>query len=163
MQSINFSDGYKTYAINGDENNVIKVNVTDINILSRMKSAMAKCEEGFEEFSRLVDPTPEQLNEADMIIRAIIDEAFGADVSSHAFGGTNCLSPVSNGKPICVAFLEAFMPIITSEIKSTMQVQSVAIEDKTAKYTQHITQPALTDEQKAFMEFLATKNNGAIK
>lgn len=37
MQSINFNSGnYKEYAINGDENRVIRINVSDVGIITRI-------------------------------------------------------------------------------------------------------------------------------
>ncbi len=40
MPSINFDTGYKTYTINGDENNVIRVNLADHNLGKRMEAAL---------------------------------------------------------------------------------------------------------------------------
>ena len=42
MQSINFDTGYKTYAVNGDESNVIRINVADLSIKSRIKEMYAR-------------------------------------------------------------------------------------------------------------------------
>lgn len=163
MQSINFNNGTREFAINGDENNVIRVNITDINLMARMKEAMKSCEDAMERYAQISEPQPEQLSQADQEIRAVIDKAFAADVSSHAFGQTNCISPVGSGKPICIEFLEAFMPIITGEIKSAMAAANVTLEDKTDKYTKPVLtavnpQPEnpgiqLTTEQR---DFLAT-------
>ena len=164
MQSINFNDGYKEFAVNGDENNVIRVNVTDINIVNRMKEAMNKCDEAMEKLDVNGKATPDVLLKADTEIRATIDEAFGSDICTHAFGSTNALSPVSDGKPICISFLEAFTPIIMNEIKEVKAASSVMLEEKTDKYIKQViatsSMPEMTDEQKAFMEFLASRNSG---
>ena len=46
MQSISFDEGYKEFAINGDENRVIRFNPKDFGILTRM-------EETFSDFGEL--------------------------------------------------------------------------------------------------------------
>ena len=45
MQSIDFNSGnYKEYAINGDENRVIRINVSDVGIITRIQDAMSKAD-----------------------------------------------------------------------------------------------------------------------
>ena len=42
MKSIDFDSGYKTYSINGDENCVIKVQITDFNLPKRINDAIVE-------------------------------------------------------------------------------------------------------------------------
>ena len=52
MQSINFNSGnYKEYAINGDENRVIRINVSDVGIITRIQDAMSNADNIAEEVS----------------------------------------------------------------------------------------------------------------
>ena len=52
MQSIDFNSGnYKEYAINGDENRVIRINVSDVGIITRIQDAMSKADNIAEEVS----------------------------------------------------------------------------------------------------------------
>lgn len=52
MQSIDFNSGnYKEYAINGDENRVISINVSDVGIITRIQDAMSKADNIAEEVS----------------------------------------------------------------------------------------------------------------
>lgn len=113
MKSVNYNSGYKTYALNGDESNVIRINVSDVNILKRVKEVQ-------DFMSALEDekPTPERLVELDEIVREKINYVFGADVSSAAFGETNCFSPVDDGRFLFQAFLEALIPAISEDIKA---------------------------------------------
>ena len=52
MQSINFDKGYKTYAVNEDESNVVKINVADLNMKFRIEelpSRIALLEEKYKD------------------------------------------------------------------------------------------------------------------
>lgn len=45
MQSINFnSENYKEYAINGDESKTIRINVSDVGIITRLQDAVRKAD-----------------------------------------------------------------------------------------------------------------------
>ena len=44
MKSINFDEGYKNYAVNGDEKRIVRVRVTDINLLKRVEAALTEIE-----------------------------------------------------------------------------------------------------------------------
>lgn len=115
MKSINFNTGIKEYAVNGDEGNVIRVNVGDMNIATRFKENINL----FDDIQRDIDengkPTPEKLSEYDKTIKEKIDYIFGSDVSSHAFGNASCLSPVGDGKLMFTAFMESFMELIKED------------------------------------------------
>lgn len=144
MQSINFSTTKKKYAINGDENNVIEVDVSDLNLIKRFEKATPKIEELEDKFKDIDSPTVEQLEEADHKLRTILNEVFESDVCTPAFGNVNCLSPVANGKFLFEAFVEALMPMIKQDIKATAQASKIHLEEKTSKYTAHLDKPVIT-------------------
>lgn len=50
MQSLNFEDGLKCLAINGDENRVIVVNPTDVGIVKRYKEKFPEIEKLSKDF-----------------------------------------------------------------------------------------------------------------
>lgn len=166
MQSINFNTGYKTYSINGDENNVICVNVTDVNILKRFEETQKIIEDIDKIFVDKNNPTPGELYTADQKIREALNYAFGSDICTPAFGAANCLSPVSNGKTLFEAFTDAFLPVIKRDIESAMNASRIHLEQKTDKYVikpriseAHPTVPdisSLTPEQKdaLLMEYM---------
>lgn len=139
MQSINFDNGYKTYAINGDENNVIKVNVTDPNILTRFEAATKVIEKTLEKMKGIEEPTAADLSAADKTVKEQLNYIFGSDVCTPAFGVANVLSPVESGGTLFEAFMTAFMPIIEKDINASLTAAKINLESKTDKYTKPIT------------------------
>lgn len=123
MKSINFDEGYKTYAINGDESRVIKVKVGDFNLLERVKSAMTEIESLKEKFSG--KPDENTMIEFDSSVRKLIDKAFDSDVCANAFGNANICTVVSSGKLLFEAFFEAFMPILKADISAAVMTKKV--------------------------------------
>lgn len=123
MRSINFDDGFRTYAINGDESRVIRVNVTDLNALERFNTAV-------EEIDRLIadskgeDATPEKLVELDRIIREQFDLIFGEGMCETVFGRVNILSAVTDGRMLIESFLDAFLPVIREDIAAAAKASN---------------------------------------
>lgn len=144
MQSINFSTGIKEYAVNGDENNVIRINVSDLNISKRYQEASEKIEKLAEKYKNVSKPTPEQLAEADKEVRTQLNYVFDSDVCTPAFGNTNCFSPVADGHFLFEAFMEAFLPLIQQDMQATANASKIHIGNKTEKYTEHLEKPPVT-------------------
>lgn len=154
MQNITFDDGYKSYMINGDETKIIRVNISDLNIEKRYNDMKDKMSAEIDRMKE-ADVTPELLAQADKNIRANLDYVFGSDICTAAFGATNILSPLVNGKLLIESFLDAFLPMITEDIKSISIQHKNSFEDKTAKYiTPVIGNPtaALSDGQSFNLE-----------
>lgn len=138
MHSINFEVGtYKEYAINGDENNTIRIDVSDLGFVDRFKKAMSEIEAAQKEYENIKTPSEDILVEMDSRARGIVNRAFDCDVCTKAFGSKNCLSVASNGEPILINFLNAFIPIIKNDFGSAIQAQQKQV-DKTEKYTKPI-------------------------
>lgn len=117
MQSINFNDGYKTYAINGDESNVIRVNTRDFNIVTRYNEMTPMLDETIEKYKQRKEKAgADEIKDIDNRVRKIVDDVFNADVSNHAFGNTHSLTLLDSGKFLVESFLEAFMPIIENDV-----------------------------------------------
>ena len=96
MQSINFNKGYKEYAINGDENCVIRFVPSDFGILERMEKSVPVIEgihQNYAESKDSPDSMSDIMSSCDKEIREQINYIFGNDVCTAAFGTTNCLSP----------------------------------------------------------------------
>ena len=166
MQNINFTSAkYKEYQFNGGK--PVKINISDIGILSRIKNG----DKRIEEITKAIgdEPSLEALEQADKEIRELIDQIFGAPVSDAAFGSANCVSPTEGGGFICSNFLEAFMPVVIDDISGAAQADQITLDqsaldnDKTKKYLDPpiISSSAapsegekLTDEQKAFLKRL---------
>lgn len=129
MPSINFDTGYKTYTINGDENNVIRVNLADKNLPNRineMLDALRKFKD------TLPDGVSEMQAEAllDTTIKGKIDYAFGKGTSKAVFGDISCLTPANDeGECIFETFLRAIVPIIQTDVEQANKNQSRHISD----------------------------------
>lgn len=115
MKSIDFSTGVREYAINGDENNTVKVMISDLNILDRISGMESRLSELSEKFR---DMTAGQVREMDMEVRDIINTAFGSDVCTAAFGHVNSCSPLDGGKLLFEGFVESLAAMVRSEIES---------------------------------------------
>lgn len=115
MQSINFDDGFKTYAINGDDNCTIKIRVTDFNLPKRINDALSDIESIIEKVKS--SKTADEIAKFDEEIRKIINDVFGSDICSGAFGKANICTIASNGEPIFANFFNALLPIIRADIE----------------------------------------------
>lgn len=141
MQTINFNEGkYKEFAVNGDESRIIKINTGDYGIIERLRKAMHRIEDFQSELEGSDKKGIDIFAEMDSKAREIINEAFNSDVCTAAFGETNCFSEDERHRPIIINFLEAFLPVLQNEIKSTVQAQAIHIEKKTDKYIKPVLQ-----------------------
>lgn len=149
MQSINFEVGnYKEYSINDDENNTIKIDVSDLGFVDRLQKAYAEIEEYAKKLESVDKPDENILVQMDETARKIVNKAFDCDVCTKAFGNKNCMSFAANGLPNIVNFLNAFIPIIERDFKSAFQAQQIELEEKTDKYTKPVieqTRPPIVD------------------
>lgn len=113
MKSINFDSGIREYAINGDENNVLRIAVTDLNLGKRIENMLEKLEEIAEKYKDS-EISPDTLYNLDIEVKAMLDEALGEGTSS-IFKGVNVCSPVGNGEFMIKGFLDALSEIIMEE------------------------------------------------
>lgn len=127
MKSICFDEGFREYAINGDENRVIRVNPSDFGIVKRLTAA----QEAMKEVE--IESTPEGIAEFDRFARDQLDQVFGEGTAEIVFGKTNCAS-MAGGKPIYQNFLEAFAPIIKADIEAEKKKSDENIK----KYTSQV-------------------------
>lgn len=134
--NIKFENGMKSFVINGDENKVIYFNPNDFNILKRIDTAVKNIEEISKKYEQAQinnDSVMTMFSQCDKEIREQINFVFGNDVCTVAFGNSNCLS-FAGGKPICMNFLDAVVPILKSEIKAEQEKSKKNIE----KYTKQV-------------------------
>ena len=120
MKSINFNTGIKKYSLNGDENNCIEVNVNDPNIVARITKLEDDIAAEFDKLDRFLEMSTEERSEIDQHLKDMIDEAFNADISSHVFGATNCLTPLMNGDLLIQSFIDAFFPVVLADASKIM-------------------------------------------
>lgn len=162
MQSISFDTGFKAYAINNDENRVIRINVADANLQEKVEKVFNVLEEMENKLKGIEKPTFKMLSDIDRTLKAQLDFAFGERFSETVFGGVNCFT-VANEKGECIleTFLNAFMPIVEKDIKEAAAAQknhiSSLYNEKTSKYIapvisqipqQNVDLSKLTEEQR---------------
>lgn len=159
MKSINFNTGIKKYAVNGDENNVISININDINLLKRIKES----EDIFTPILERLDnepKTPELLAEVDAQIKEKFNYIFGTNISERVFGDVNCLSPLDDGSFLFMSFFEAFAPIVLEDINASKENFAANKESRLKKYMPEpeknsvVDLASLTPEQRAYLESL---------
>lgn len=134
MQSISFDEGYKEFAINNDENRVIRFNPKDFGILTRMEDTLSD----FEALEKkLKDGNEEEftnnLREAEKVVYEKIDSIFNANVHDIIF---NHQSPISlvGGEFLFMRVIEALVPIVEKEVKYEMQKSEKRMSKYTEKY-----------------------------
>ncbi|MBQ8298025.1 MAG: hypothetical protein IJX77_09620 [Ruminococcus sp.] len=132
MKSINFSTGIREYKINEDESRVIRINLSDLNMGSRIEEMKEKINALDQKYGSIKKPTSKQLAEMDSSIRSIIDYAFGTDVCTPAFGEVNVMSPVE-GTPLFRKFFEAFLPALKADVNA-MKIKKPEIRPEVQKY-----------------------------
>ena len=134
MQSISFDEGYKEFAINNDENRVIRFNPKEFGILTRMEDTLSD----FEALEKkLKDGNEEEftnnLREAEKVVHEKIDSIFNANVHDIIF---NHQSPISlvGGEFLFMRVIEALVPIVEKEVKYEMQKSEKRMSKYTEKY-----------------------------
>ncbi len=133
MQSLNFKTPLKTYAINDDENAVIKINTTDFGLIDRLKNLVERTGKIADKYKTMPE---DKLNidvfiDFDKDIRKEIDYVLGEGVSQSAFGDVNCLSICDDGSMIFENFLNCVVPVILDDVQTAVANRSKHIE----KYT----------------------------
>lgn len=143
---LKFNDGFKEFAVNGDESRIVRFNPCDFGILERISASQDKLDELEKKYRdaqekykdvKASDSDIDELGkiaaECDSEIRAEINTVFGNDVCTPAFGTTNCLS-LAGGSSLFENFLDAMLPIVKSYIdKETKQSKK-----RIAKYTNSV-------------------------
>lgn len=133
MQSINFSDGYKSFCINNDPDRVIRFNPTDIDIVKRFNQAMKELreeKEGLEEVNlnpdgtvvdddTTLERTSEVLEQFNQVIREKLNFIFKSDVYDTVFDGQSPMAIVGTERQLLFeAFMDAAFHVINEEVES---------------------------------------------
>lgn len=164
MKSINFDEGYREYKLNEDDSRVIRIRITDANLKSRIEKAMERTNELISKYK--TRPNSSQLAEFDINVRTIINDAFGSDICTPAFGTASLLTPLPDGKLLLFSFFDAFLPVLKADmdaLKMTMKIKQPEIRPEVQRYIEPVTvapmsEPVLPDiskltpEQRAFLK-----------
>ena len=132
--SINFNTGIKRYALNGDENKCIEINVGDPNIIARYEKLQAELDAEMARVDNFAAMETDERTALDERLKAMLDEMFDTDISAKVFGNASCVSVLSNGDLLIEAFLNAFMPIVTKDIDKRLDSFAKNSAKKAEKY-----------------------------
>lgn len=143
MQSINFDDGLKSFAINGDESRVVRFNPGDLNLRVRAEEAQKRISEWQKDLEAIkLNPDGTPVNEDDQatdvlrgfdtMLRRELNYIFNADVYDTVFACQSPLCIVGKDKLFLFeAFLLSAMPFVEKEIEAFSRDSQA----KVAKYT----------------------------
>ena len=132
MENLIFSDGLKTFAINGDESRVIRFSPTDIGIVKRFQAAKERMEGLAAQYGE--ENSVEAIESYDAVMREIVDDIIGSPVSDTVFGAQNCCS-MAGCVPIALGFLEA----VAAVVKDAAEQEQALSRERIEKYTSQLT------------------------
>lgn len=141
MKEFNFNAGYKDCKIsNGKATTTVKINTADANIRNRAKEAMENILKIQNEYANVNESTISTeelatiLNKVESQIREQVNYIFDCDeISDAAFGNVSCLT-ATDGKILCIDFIERFVPFILEDGKKEYEKS----EKNMQKYTDQV-------------------------
>ena len=126
MNSLNLGEEYSEFTINGDETRVIKIDLNDYAIITRLNESYKRIEDFANKNSADVNSdgtakdtlseTAEVIGNFDKFIKEQIDYIFNSKVSDIVFGEKSPLSMVK-GIPLYQRFLTALQPYMEEIVK----------------------------------------------
>lgn len=140
MKSINFDEGYKKYILNDDEQRVIRIRLTDPNLLPRVEKAMEKVEELMKKYK--ARPDTNKLAKFDSEVKSLLNETFGTDICTPVFGGASVLTTTSDGELLIFSFFNAFLPTLKADMESaamTAKLKQPEVRSEMQKYLEPVT------------------------
>lgn len=136
--NIVFDEGYKEFNINGDPSRTINFNPADASIIERLNNVRKEIGQKVAELDSMKSEGDELgdyakiVEEANKLVKDMINSIFNADVADVVFGKQSPLSNV-NGKTLAERFLTAVVPIIQAEIDEQEKKSRTKVEKYTKK------------------------------
>lgn len=127
---INFNDGRKEYKVNG---NIIKINVGDIGMVSRIEKGQAEIQEIIDNLPQTTENELKHIEKLEKKTRAAIDNMLDFPVCDTVFGKTS-LFALTDGEMLVTLFLEALMPVLVKDIEE----ETKKFEQNISKYTSQL-------------------------
>ncbi len=118
MKNISFDEGFREYKLNGDESRVIRIRLTDPNLYDRIEKSMGKIEELANKYKG--QNNPELIPELNADVRSLINEAFGSDICTPAFGTASPFTVLGGNKLLFESFFESFLPVLEQDMKAVL-------------------------------------------
>lgn len=137
----------KSFRIDGDNNRILELDTSDINVITRMETALPKLNKLASEASKeltedvtdedsdvsLMKGTSETLKKIDADMRDLIDEIFDSNVSEMCAPVANLYSPY-NGKFLFEHIIETIGNLYTENISKEFEKISDRVNKHTKKY-----------------------------
>lgn len=144
--------GRKRFRIDGDDNRVLELNTSDLNLITRLRSAYPQLKDiaqnAFKDLPDAViedenydfmkdDATSklsEALHDADTKMRSLLDYIFDSNVSELCAPHGSMFDPV-NGKLRFEHIIDTLAPLYETDISTEMNKVTANVSKHTAKYT----------------------------
>lgn len=136
----------RTFRINGDNNRLVKLNPSDVSVITRVEEASKKYDKCIEDLQALAEHPSEteedlydlgkKFKDIDNRMRDLLDYIFQSNVSDVCVpeGSGSMYDPV-NGKYRYEYVLEALLQFYTSNIQNEYKKMNATVAKRTAKYT----------------------------
>ena len=141
----------KAFRIDGDDNKILKLDVSDMNVIARLNDAYPKmqalAEEAVDRLSNSDDTDTEDgglgnlaevLKDIDKKMREQIDFVFDADVSVKCAPTGNMYDPV-NGEFRFEHIIDVLSSLYANNLTAEFKTMQAKIKKRTAKYTSNTT------------------------
>jgi hypothetical protein len=131
-------DGIKRqrFRINGNNDSVIELNLSDLNTIDRMKEGLEKLDAEMTEIANLPDDDnlKDKLNEADKRMREYVDYIFDYPVSDACIKNGSMYDP-KNGMFAYEHIIDALTKLYTNNLNEEYKKMKSRIQKHTDKYT----------------------------
>ena len=137
----------RKFRICGDYNRMLELNVSDLNIASRLKTGYPKLKELLEEAQKKVAEIPDDLEDEELLgkiadaladidkeMRKVIDYIFDTNASEVCAPSGNMYDPV-NGQFRFERIIEKLSALYTNGLDEEFRKIKNRVEEKTSKYT----------------------------
>lgn len=138
MRNLNINNGIREFTINGDENKVLRVNTSDLNLAKRAKKAQKELSLIADECMNIdenmsIDESIAKLDALDTKVKNTVDYIFNSNASDIVFGEMSSVS-ICDGQPVFQNFLDAIIP----EIEKDTQAEIKKSQRNIKKYTSQV-------------------------
>jgi len=131
----------KRFRIDKDDNRIIELDTTDLNIVDRFQKKynelVTLIEESFRDLSKSEDPdfgnVGESIANVDAKMRQIMDEIFNSNISEICAPYGSMLDPI-NGKFRFEYIFETLIPLYENDINSELRKLNTRVQKHTSKY-----------------------------
>jgi hypothetical protein len=135
----------KRFRINGDNNCILELNTSDLNVITRLEEKYGQLKSlenevldlqttETDESEDILETVATKLKSIDTQMRECVDYIFDADVSEKCAGNGSMYDPF-NGKYRCEHIIDSILALYENNLKSEADKLKKRVETRTAKYT----------------------------